>query len=225
MTTTLTALATLLTLTTAPVAVALQAGPAPAPAPEPAIAAPATAEIGPAERAQILVDVADALTKVKTARGDFTQMSADYSITSGTFALRRPGRVRFDYNDPTPVLIVANGTTVAIQDSDLETTDRVPLGSTPLGILLDDDLDFDAETNVVDVARYDGMLGVTVEDPAGEMDGTLTLLFRDSDRELLGWRATDSGGGVTSVELANVEYGKRINPRLFIMDDFEDEDD
>lgn len=220
---TLTALASLIALGATPAAISLQSTPA-TPAENLANESSAT-ELSEAERQQILQDVAAALTKVKTAQGDFTQMSADYSVTSGTFALRRPGRVRFDYNDPTPVLIVANGTTVAIQDSDLETTDRVPLGSTPLEILLADTLDFETETTVVDVARYDGMLGVTVEDPDGEMDGTLTLLFRDTDRELLGWRTIDGAGGITSVELSDVEYGKRINPRLFIMDDFEDEDD
>lgn len=219
----LTALATIIALGTTPVVISLQAGSA---TPAEAAAPDAKAgELSAAEREQILQDTAAALTGVKTAQGKFTQMSADYSVTTGTFALRRPGRLRFDYDDPTPVLVVANGTTVAMQDSELETTDRVPLSSTPLGILLADKLDFDADANVVDVARYDGMLGVTVEDRAGEMDGALTLLMRESDKALLGWRTIDSAGGITSVELSDVKYGEKINPRLFIMDDFEDEDD
>lgn len=219
----LTALATIIALGTAPVVVGLQAGSA-----TPAeTAAPETqaGELSAAEREQILKDTSAALTAVRTAQGNFTQMSADYSVTTGTFALRRPGRLRFDYDNPTPVLVVANGQTVAMQDSELETTDRVPLSSTPLGILLADKLDFETNANVVDVARYDGMLGVTVEDSTGEMDGALTLLMRESDKALLGWRTIDSAGGITSVELSDVKYGEKINPRLFIMDDFEDEDD
>lgn len=219
----LTALATIIALGTTPVVVSLQTGSA---TPAEITAPDAQAgELSAADREQILQDTAAALTSVRTAQGNFTQMSADYSVTTGTFALRRPGRLRFDYDDPTPVLVVANGTTVAMQDSELETTDRVPLSSTPLGILLADELDFEADANVIDVARYDGMLGVTVEDRAGEMDGTLTLLMRESDKALLGWRTIDSAGGITSVELSDVKYGEKINPRLFIMDDFEDEDD
>lgn len=219
----LTALATIIALGTTPVVVSLQAGSA---TPAEITAPDAQAgELSAADHEQILQDTAAALTSVRTAQGNFTQMSADYSVTTGTFALRRPGRLRFDYDDPTPVLVVANGTTVAMQDSELETTDRVPLSSTPLGILLADELDFEADANVIDVARYDGMLGVTVEDRAGEMDGALTLLMRESDKALLGWRTIDSAGGITSVELSDVKYGEKINPRLFIMDDFEDEDD
>jgi outer membrane lipoprotein-sorting protein len=217
----MTVLATILALGAAPVAVSLQAAP-PAAAVE--TAPVESGALSAADRQDILTSVAKSMADVKTARGAFTQMSADYSVITGEFALKRPGKVRFDYDDPTPVLIVSNGTTVAIQDSDLETTDRVPLGATPLKILLDDKLDFDAETDVVDVARYDGLLGVTVRDANGEMDGTLTLLFRDSDKELLGWRTIDGTGGITSVELSKVEYGKKLSPRLFIMDDFEDED-
>ena len=130
--------------------------------------------------------------------------------------------MRFDYNDPTPILIVSDGTTVAMQDSELETTDRVPLSSTPLSLLLDDSLDFEREAQVLDVIRTNGRIGVTLRDRSGEMDGTLTLVLSEVTKELLGWRTEDSGGNITSVQLSNVEYGKKLNPRLFIMKDFDD---
>ena len=216
----LTTLGAITALATAPLAVSLQdAAPA-----VPAITAPTTTTaLTEAERSAILRDVSKALSDVKTASGQFEQLAPDYSVSTGTFALSRPGKVRFDYDDPTPLLIVSNGATVALQDSELETTDRVPLGSTPLSLLLDDSLDFETEAQVLDVVRANGRIGVTLQDRSGEMDGTLTLILSETTRELLGWRTEDSGGNITSVQLIGVEYGKKLNPRLFILKDFDDE--
>ncbi|CAN0342460.1 unnamed protein product, partial [Scytosiphon promiscuus] len=110
----------------------------------------------------------------------------------------------------------------ALQDSELETTDRVPLGTTPLALLLDDDIDFATEADVLDVQNSNGRVEITLRDKSGEMDGTLTLLLMESDMSLTGWRTMDSGGNLTSVQLTNVESGKRLNPRLFVMKDFDE---
>ena len=175
------------------------------------------------QRTSLLKEIATSMESVKTASGRFDQLSPDFSSASGSFAISRPGKVRFDYDDPSPLLIVANGTTVAMQDSELETTDRVPLGSTPLSVLLDDDLDFESEAEIVDVTQQGDEVAVTLRDPDGEMDGTLTLLFSGPQHDLVGWRTMDSAGNLTEVALHDVETGKKINPRLFIVKDFDDE--
>ncbi|MEO1408033.1 MAG: outer-membrane lipoprotein carrier protein LolA, partial [Pseudomonadota bacterium] len=99
---------------------------------------------GEAQRA-LLAEVSAALSAVTTAKGRFVQIAPDGSESTGDFYLRRPGRVRFEYDAPVPLLIVADGATVAVEDKDLETQDRVPLGTTPLGLLLDDDLDLNQD--------------------------------------------------------------------------------
>ena len=177
----------------------------------------------PAQREALLTEIAQSMEQVKTASGRFEQLSPDLSRTSGSFALSRPGKVRFDYDDPSPLLIVSNGTTVAMQDAELETTDRVPLGSTPLALLLDDKLDFSSDAELVGIDEWADQVAVTLRDPDGEMDGTLTLIFSGPARNLTGWRAVDSGGNMTSVALHDVTTGKKLNPRLFIVKDFEDE--
>ena len=185
-----------------------------APAPAPA-AAPLTA----AERSKLLKEAAKALAAVKTARGKFEQYSPDGSYSTGQFAMSRPGKVRFDYDDPVPLVLVSDGTTVALQDSDLETTDRVPLASTPLSLLLSSTLDFEKEAEVVDVRRMADQTNITVRDKTGEMDGTLTVVL--ADNALTGWRTVDANGGRTSVLLSGVETGAKLNPRLFILKDFD----
>jgi outer membrane lipoprotein-sorting protein len=191
--------------------------------PKPPLAAPAAtpATLTAAERAKILKDAAKALATVKTARGKFEQVGPDGSLSTGQFAMSRPGKVRFDYDDPTPLLLVSDGTTVALQDADLETTDRVPLSSTPLALLLSAKIDFDKQAEVVDVRRSGDRTNITVRDKSGEMEGTLTMILSSSDNALTGWRTVDGNGGRTSVLLSGVETGKKLNPRLFILRDFD----
>ncbi len=219
MKTKLAALVAAAVLTGAPLALARQG--TPGGAPTNITSSPAT--LSPAQRTALLKELSASMEDVKTASGRFEQFSPDFTTTSGTFALSRPGKVRFDYDDPSPLLIVSNGTTVAMQDSELETTDRVPLGSTPLALLLDDKLDFATEAEIVDVSTQGGNAEVTLRDPDGEMDGSLTLLFSGPEHTLIGWRTLDSAGNLTQVALHDVVTGKKLNPRLFIVKDFDDE--
>ena len=205
-------------IATSPIALALQS-------PAPAAPAAQTAQqnaLTDAQKQTLLKRASEAMAKVKTASGTFQQLSPDMSVTTGRFALSRPGKMRFDYDAPTPLLMVSDGTTVALQDSELETTDRVPLGTTPLALLLDDKIDFASEADILDVTQANGHVEITLRDKSGEMDGTLTLQMRESDMELTGWRTVDSGNNITSVQLSNVEYGKRLNPRLFVVKDFDE---
>jgi len=205
-------------IATSPFAMGLQITDAAAPAPQ--VAQPAG--LTDKQRADLLERASAALAAVETASGTFEQLAPDYTESTGRFALSRPGKVRFEYDAPSPLLVVSDGTTVALQDSELETTDRVPLGTTPLALLLDDDIDFATEADVLDVQNSNGRVEITLQDKSGEMDGTLTLLLMESDMSLTGWRTMDSGGNLTSVQLTNVESGKRLNPRLFVMKDFDE---
>mgnify|MGYP003700157761 FL=1 len=215
----LASLGALTAIATSPLVMSLQVAESEAPAPQTAQPAGLT----DAERSDILSRAAAALADVKTARGTFEQVAPDFSESTGRFALSRPGKVRFEYDAPSPLLLVSDGTTVALQDSELETTDRVPLGTTPLALLLDDEIDFETEADVLEVTRRNGRVGITLRDRSGEMDGTLTLILQESDMSLTGWRTVDSGGNITSVMLSDVTYGSRLNPRLFVMTDFDAE--
>ena len=161
-----------------------------------------------------------------TLRARFEQIAPDGRTLTGGLWLDRPGRVRFDYDDPSPILIVADGATVAIEDAELETVDRAPIRSTPLRWLLQRDLDLAETGAVVEAGRYDGRLYATFEDPEGEAEGRLTLIFEDRDpdapaetMELAGWYAVDAVGGLTEVALGQTERGLDLDPRLFVLED------
>ncbi|MCF6329109.1 MAG: outer-membrane lipoprotein carrier protein LolA [Henriciella sp.] len=187
------------------------------PAPQPALS--------DAARSDILNGVKTALSNARTAKGQFTQSNSDGSLMTGDFALRRPGKMRFDYHDPTPILIVSDGTTVAMQDSELETVDRIPLGSTPLGLILDDDLEFSGDVEVLRVSQGEDKVWITLRDATGEVEGELTMIFATGSYDLLGWLTMDADYQMTTVELSEVETNGRIDPRLFRLDEAEDEED
>lgn len=191
--------------------------------PEPA---PTVSPIVPeAEWPTILNAARTALSDAKTAQGKFIQTNSDGSFIEGSFALNRPGKMRFDYNDPSPILIVADGTTVAMQDSELETIDRIPLASTPLGLILDSDLDFGSDVDVLGIQRNADKIGIRVSDATGELEGTLTMVFDAASYELLGWLAIDGNRQTTVVDLIDVTTNGRLDPRLFRLDEEEDEED
>lgn len=220
MTGSLTSIAAVLALITVPVALPqLQQSPTVAEAP--------ASQVGltPAQKSEILRSAADGLAAVETAKGRFNQISNDGSVTSGEFALRRPGKMRFDYDEPTPIRIVADGTTVAIEDTALETIDRVPIAATPLGMILSKKLDFEKRANVLSVTQDTGRINIALEDKSGEHEGQIVLMMDASDYELLGWWTMDQAGGVTEVLLNDVETGVRLDPKLFRIEDPEDDED
>lgn len=184
-----------------------------------------TGNVPEAEWPTLLAAASEALGAAKTAKGNFIQSNADGTVVTGTFALNRPGRMRFDYDDPTPVLIVSDGATVAMQDSELETVDRIPIGSTPLGLILSSRLDVDRDVDVLSIQQNEERIGIRVEDASGELEGTLTMVFARDTYDLLGWLAVDGNLQTTVVDLVDVETNVRIDPRLFRLDEEEDEED
>jgi outer membrane lipoprotein-sorting protein len=168
----------------------------------------------------------DWLRDVTSLQAQFEQVAPDGNVSTGSLALERPGKIRFDYDDPSPILLVADGASVAIADFDLETIDRAPISATPLKFLLGDLETLSADGVVAESGYSRDRLYVTLMDPDGQIDGQLTLVFSDEtplgparDMDLLGWYALDAMGGTTELRLSEIETGLEFDPRLFILDD------
>lgn len=149
-----------------------------------------------------------------TLSGDFTQIAPSGAISSGRFYLRRPGLLRFEYDPPTPLLIVANGGLVYVRDEDLETTDSYPVGKTPLKFLLSRKIDRD-DAQIVNVDRGVDNVAVTFSSTDEETEGELTLIADAPDFSLRRWIVRDEQGGVTVVTLDNVKTGVQLANNLF----------
>ena len=88
----------------------------------------------------------------------FIQIAPDGGLASGTAWLSRPGRMRFEYFPPTPFLLVAGNGLLVFHDGKLKQTTNIPLGQTPLGILLSDNVKLSGDLTVLGLRREPGML-------------------------------------------------------------------
>ena len=181
-----------------------------------ALAAPgvAAAENLDAEDISDLERVSSYLNEVDSLQGRFIQVASNGVQDSGDFYLRRPGGLRFEYDEPNPILIVADGTWVVLSDRKLKTVDRYPLSATPLKYLLKKEVDLASESNVVAVEREPGVLIVVAREDDGPAQGELTLIFSDPALELLQW-IKDAQVFTTTVALQDVKRGVDLSPRLF----------
>jgi len=170
-----------------------------------------------------LARVNEALNGLETLQARFTQIAPDGSASEGTLSLRRPGRLRFEYAAPSPLLIVADGSTVAIHDTALETTDRAPIRATPLWWILKDEVSLAEDARVLDVWTEHGFVYVSLTDADGEMEGEAVFLFDAETYALNQWFVVDALGQTTRVLLDSVETDITLNARLFVLDDADDE--
>ncbi len=158
-----------------------------------------------------------ALNNTISFSGRFSQYAADGSYAQGQIYLKRPGKLRFEYDDPNPLLIVSDGVTLTQRDRVLETTDRVPLSATPLNFFLKENVNLANDTEVIRLIKNFNEIRVTARDGSGDMDGTITMVFDPQSLNLKEWIIEDSFGGRTRVLLSDLRYNERINPRLFVL--------
>ena len=158
------------------------------------------------------------LEGIDTLNGDFTQIAPSGAISVGKFFLRRPGFLRFEYEPPTPLLLVANGGMVYVRDEALETTDSYPVGKTPLKFLLSKKINRD-DAKVIQVDRGIDTVAVTFASSDEETEGELTLIATAPDFALRRWIVRDLQGGATIVTLENVKSGERLANSLFAAPD------
>lgn len=156
---------------------------------------------------------------VKMMVGSFVQIGPDRRRTEGDFYLLKPGKVRFEYNPPSPVQVIADGSTVAVRDRKLATQDLYPLSQTPLRFLLAEKLDLLKDTNVVGVYQDDLFITVVIEENHAVV-GThkLMLMFGAKDSELKQWTVTDPQGFDTTVAVYNLDTTRRADPAMFRID-------
>jgi outer membrane lipoprotein-sorting protein len=183
-------------------------------------AAPIAPHFSEAEKAD-LKRISAYLNTIQSVQGRFTQVDANGKTEKGTFYLKKPGRVRFEYEKPNPNLIIADGTTVAVENGALKTTDRYPLTNSPLRLLLSEDIDLASDSHIVALKREQGALSVTAREATAVATGSITLTFADSggSLELRQWDVVDAQGARTLVVLNEMHPVADIPARLFVIED------
>ncbi|MBM3482873.1 MAG: outer membrane lipoprotein carrier protein LolA [Alphaproteobacteria bacterium] len=165
---------------------------------------------------QALKVVETYLNGVKSLRSRFIQIAPDGSLAEGSFYLRRPGRLRFEYDPPVPILIVGDGFLLHYQDKELGQVNEWPIFDTPIGSLSRDDVGFGKDLAVTEVVRREGRVSVTVVRRADPGEGSLTLDFTSNPTQLAQWRVTDAQGYITTVALKDLEVNVDVSAKLFV---------
>ena len=174
--------------------------------------------LNPAQR-QAVERVNGYFNSVTTLVGNFVQVGPDRSRLEGDFYLQKPGKMRFDYDAPSPVELISDGSSVVVRDRKLATQDLYPLSQTPLRFLLAEKLDLLKDTKVIGVHQDDLFINVTIEEKHPLVGShKLMLMFGAKDGELKQWTITDPQGYDTTIAIFNVDATKRPDPSLFKID-------
>lgn len=175
-----------------------------------ALAAPAQAE-------KLSLDaLSQYFNALKTAKGAFTQINDDGTIATGTLYIKRPGKIRFEYNPPETTLVLASSNTLAIFDPKTnQGPESYPLGKTPLSIILARTVDL-SSANMVTGHSYDGTATViTAQDPAHPEYGSIELKFTSAPVELRQWVINNDSGARTTMVLGALTKGGSLPNSLF----------
>jgi outer membrane lipoprotein-sorting protein len=172
-----------------------------------------------ARQRQLAERVSAYLSGVRQLQGKFVQVGPDGSKSEGEFFLQKPGKVRFDYNPPSPIELIADGQSVVVRDRKLATQDLYPLSQTPLRFLLADRIDLLRDTNLVGVYADDVFVTVVIEERQ-ILAGThkVMLMFGAQDHQLRQWTVTDPQGYDTTVAVYNLDTRVQPDPNLFRID-------
>ncbi|GBQ92358.1 outer membrane lipoprotein carrier protein LolA [Gluconobacter albidus] len=181
-----------------------------------AFAQTAPVQLRPADQGWVS-RIEDTLGKVTTLQARFRQTAADGSVTAGTATLDRPGRMRFDYDKPSPLLLVANDGRVVFQDRSVDQVTTLPLDRTPLGLLLRPEFKLSGDVTVTGFEHRDGQIRVQLVRTQSAGEGSLTLVFSDAPLALLGWSVVDAQGRTTTIALSDVHLGGTVSQSLFVL--------
>ena len=185
----------------------------------PALAqAPAAAALSARDRSDIQ-RVEAYLNAMTTLRSRFIQIAQNGATAQGTALIWRPGRMRFDYDPPEPLLLIANAGQFMHYDKELRQPSIVPVGSTPLGILLRERIALSGDVTVTNVQREQGLLRLTLFRTGNPGEGRITLVLNNDPLELRQWLVVDGQGHTTRVTLSGIETGIRLDRAVFDFND------
>jgi outer membrane lipoprotein-sorting protein len=158
--------------------------------------------------------IADHFSSVATMQGEFVQFGPRGEQTGGKFYIQRPGKLRFNYDNPSPIRVIADGKNVAVGNMKLKTWDLYPLSKTPLSLLLAQHIDLSAGS-VKSVKVESDLTTIALGNNTVFGNSTITMMFDPKTYDLRQWTITDNQGKDTSVMVFNVKTGVQFDDKVF----------
>ncbi len=160
------------------------------------------------------------LNGVKTMQADFLQTTSAGNVSEGKVYISRPNKMRFTYNPPAKILLVADGDQAVFYDGSVEQVSYLPLSSTPLSAILADRVDLDNPAiTLVRFVKSAGEMSLTFIQRKDPGAGEITLQFSQEPFALRRWVVRDAQDVLTTVALLNPEFGQSFDPKLFKFQD------
>jgi outer membrane lipoprotein-sorting protein len=182
--------------------------------PAQAAAAPRAVALSPEDRADAQ-RVEQYLNGIRSLSARFQQYAANGGTAGGQLVVARPGHMRFEYDKPSPILLLADGTFVVYIDNQLKQVSYLPIGSTPAWFLLRDTISLTDGVTITKFERGPGAIRITLVENKSPENGTLTLTFSDKPLDLKQWTIVDQQGKSTTVVLSDARYGVPVDSKAF----------
>jgi len=164
----------------------------------------------------LLAKIQDYLNGITTVQARFLQSSSNGSYAEGDIYIERPDRMRFEYDPPVPLLIIATGSTMALYDKELKQVSQVPIWETPLWFLFKDKIELAKDLVLTDLSYGTGAVNITIQEEQAEGNlSSVKLTFSEAPIELKRWEVVDAQGVVVQTGLINPSYGVSLNRDLF----------
>lgn len=166
------------------------------------------------DKKQAIAAISNHFKSVPTMTGEFVQFGPNGEQTGGEFLIKRPGKIRFNYENPSPITVISNGRTLAVENKKLKTTNYYPLNKTPLSLLLSNNIDI-KDKSIRKVEAGQDVTTVVMGDKRIFGDSEITLLFDPQSQDLRQWTIKDAQGKETSVMIFNVKKNIKISNTKF----------
>lgn len=155
------------------------------------------------------------LNAIHSLKAEFVQNDPNGAVEQGDVYIEKPGKMRFEYKPPSALTVVSDGIDVAVFNKKLNTTDRYPLSTTPLNILLSDHINLKENKNVFGIDHQHGDIVVHARSSDRRTNGNIAIVF-SPDFRLKQWTVVDAQGLATTVTIDNVQTGLALAPELFL---------
>lgn len=185
----------------------------------PVVAVPATAQAQTGDLAAVQAH----LRAVDSMTAAFSQTDRAGKVLNGTLTLKKPGKIRFQYEKGVPILIVGDGKAIWFLDYSVGQRSRWPIADSPLGVLIDPNRNIARYAKVVPSSSPD-VLSVEAYDPKRPEHGRITMIFQRQASApgglmLQGWVALDSQKNRTTVRLSNQRFNVPVSDNTFRFND------
>ena len=172
------------------------------------------AQLTDADKADI-ARVEGYLNGISSMKASFQQVTESEGLAFGRIYLRRPGRLRVEYDPPSEILLIADGTLLSYYDAELNHIEQVPLKLSPMWFLLRDDVKLGGDVTVTTFKKAANAILIGLVQSDEPDAGSVMLELGDNPLELTQWTITDPAGTQVRVGLFNTEFGMPLAPALF----------